>query len=117
MEGVTVFSDKDQLSRVFVNLIKNAVQAIERNKEGLIEVTFERAESHVTISIEDNGCGISPESEAKMFSPNFTTKSGGMGLGLAMSKEIVESLDGKIWFETAEGVGTRFFVKLKKSNI
>jgi len=117
LEGVTVFSDKDQLSRVFVNLIKNAVQAIERNKEGLIEVTYERAESHVTISIEDNGCGISPESEAKMFSPNFTTKSGGMGLGLAMSKEIVESLDGKIWFETAEGVGTRFFVKLKKSNI
>ncbi len=116
IESIFVLADKEQLSRVFVNLIKNSVQAIDRNKEGLIEVSYKATKSIITISIEDNGCGISSDSKAKMFSPNFTTKSGGMGLGLAISKEIIEAFEGKIWFETIENVGTKFFVQLKISS-
>jgi len=116
IESIFILADKEQLSRVFVNLIKNSVQAIDRNKEGLIDISYKTSKSHITILIEDNGCGISSDSKAKMFSPNFTTKSGGMGLGLAISKEIIEAFEGKIWFETLENVGTKFFVQLRISS-
>jgi signal transduction histidine kinase len=62
--------------------------------------------------VKDNGIGIDPEKIEKIFTPNFTTKSTGMGLGLAMVKNIVESSGGKIWFETSRSHGTSFFVFL-----
>lgn len=117
-----VFADPEQLLRVFINLIQNSIQAIPREKEGLIKVTLSKktsdedaGDSLFLACIEDNGTGINPEQMDKIFSPNFTTKTTGMGLGLAMVKSIVEAANGKIWFETQKGRGTTFFIELKES--
>jgi two-component system, NtrC family, nitrogen regulation sensor histidine kinase NtrY len=115
-KDIFVFADKEQLSRVFVNLIKNAVQAIGRKENGHIRVSVVCIDNQARVEIEDNGTGILPEVTEKLFTPNFTTKSGGMGLGLAISKGIVEVIGGKIWFDTNYGFGTKFFVQLPISN-
>ena len=107
----TVIADKDQISRVFNNLIKNAIQAIPENVKGKIEVIIERKEDYILIEIKDNGSGISEAQKDKIFVPNFTTKTTGMGLGLAMVKNIIENDNGSIWFETEENKGTSFFIK------
>ena len=67
---------------------------------------------YITISIADNGGGIPAHMQDKIFTPNFTTKTSGTGLGLAMSKSIAEQARGDIWFETNEGTGTTFYVRL-----
>jgi len=107
-----VFADKKQLSRVFGNLIKNAIQAIDDKQYGIINVMISELEEYYKISISDNGAGISKEQISKIFSPNFTTKTGGMGMGLAIVKNIIESAGGSISFSSAEGVGTTFDVIL-----
>lgn len=115
-----VFADKEQLQRVFINLLQNSVQAIPPEKEGIIKISLDKKTSSsgeissFIVRIEDNGTGINPEQMDKIFSPNFTTKTTGMGLGLAMVKNIIESLEGKIWFETQMGTGTTFFVDIKE---
>lgn len=111
-EATAVFADKEQLVRVFNNLIKNAIQAIPEGKKGIIEISLKTDKGNVLISIKDNGSGISKEIADKIFVPNFTTKTGGMGLGLAMVKNIVESWNGTIRFETIKDKGTTFFVSL-----
>jgi signal transduction histidine kinase len=111
-EEISIYADKEQISRVFVNLIKNAVQAIGRRDDGHLRVSVVKSEPNVRVIIEDNGMGISEDVAEKIFTPNFTTKSGGMGLGLAISKGIVEVVGGSIWFETTPGLGTKFFVQL-----
>ena len=111
-EEFPIYADKEQLSRVFVNLIKNAVQAIGRKEDGHLRVSVVKSEPNIRVIIEDNGTGIPDEVAQKLFTPNFTTKSGGMGLGLAISKGIIEVIGGRIWFETTPGLGTKFFVQL-----
>lgn len=108
---ISINGDREQLFRVFVNLVKNAVQSIEKGKKGEIVVKLACVNKWVTIVIEDNGKGISEDVQPRIFSPNFTTKSGGMGLGLAIVKGIVENTGGRIWFETEVGVGTKFFIE------
>jgi signal transduction histidine kinase len=66
----------------------------------------------VTVSISDNGTGIPEELQKKMFTPNFTTKSSGMGLGLSIVKRYVENANGKIWFESVADQGTVFYVEI-----
>lgn len=107
-ENIEVLGDKDQLLRVFNNLIKNAIQAIPKGMEGLVEVTAEKNNGCYYIRIKDNGTGISLENQAKIFMPNFTTKNSGMGLGLAMVQKILENMQAEISFETSEGKGTEF---------
>jgi signal transduction histidine kinase len=107
---VFVKVDKDQCLRVFNNLLKNAQQAIPEDREGKIEAELSLKGKNVLIRIKDNGTGIAPEAMDKIFVPNFSTKTEGMGLGLAMVKNIVESFNGSIWFETAQSVGTTFYV-------
>ena len=68
------------------------------------------------IIIQDNGIGMTEEQQNKVFSPNFTTKSSGMGLGLAMVKNIVESVNGNITFSSREGIGTTFMIELPEYN-
>ncbi len=104
--------DQKQLTRVFNNLIKNAIQAIPDEKQGLIVVNLERKQQNFRIEIQDNGSGISEELIDKIFVPNFTTKSTGTGLGLAMVKQIIETHHGNIDFQTEMGKGTIFFVEL-----
>jgi signal transduction histidine kinase len=70
----------------------------------------------VIISVQDNGGGIPEEIATKIFSPNFTTKTSGTGLGLAMCKGIVEQAKGRIWFETRLGQGTIFYIALPVEN-
>ncbi len=104
--------DQKQLTRVFNNLIKNAIQAIPDEKRGLIIVNLTNNKHVFRIEIKDNGNGISEELLDKIFVPNFTTKSTGTGLGLAMVKQIIETHHGSINFTTKIGEGTSFFVEL-----
>jgi nitrogen fixation/metabolism regulation signal transduction histidine kinase len=115
-EDFIIRTDKDQLSRVVINLITNAIQAIPENRKGYIELTLLRLEGKVQIDIKDNGKGIPLEMIDKMFQPNFTTKSSGMGLGLAISKNIIESMGGEITFETWLEEGTKFKILLPLLN-
>jgi len=73
---------------------------------------LKKSEGKLIAEIRDNGTGINPDLMEKIFVPNFTTKTGGMGLGLAMVKNILENFEGKIWFETKENKGCIFFVSL-----
>jgi signal transduction histidine kinase len=108
-----VFADKTQMNRLFTNLLQNAIQAIPEDREGLITINMEEVDpGWVVVSVTDNGDGIPPEIQSKIFVPNFTTKNSGTGLGLAMCKNIVEQARGEIWFETQLTVGTSFYVKL-----
>lgn len=109
-----IAADKTQINRLFTNLLQNAIQAIPEGQEGHIAISMKDDEDgqHVTVEVIDNGTGIPPEVHSKIFVPNFTTKSSGTGLGLAMCKNIVEQAGGEIWFKTSPGMGTTFFVKL-----
>jgi signal transduction histidine kinase len=104
-----LFADKDQLNRLFSNLIKNALQAIPESQIGKIEIAVGCKKNSYNITITDNGGGIPAELQEKIFTPNFTTKTTGMGLGLAMVKNIVENLHGTISFTTNSN-GTCFTV-------
>jgi two-component system, NtrC family, nitrogen regulation sensor histidine kinase NtrY len=108
---ILIVCDKDQISRVFNNLIKNSLQAIPPEREPKIEVILQEKDNKLLISVKDNGAGIQNNQKDKIFVPNFTTKSTGMGLGLAMVKNIVEAANGVIWFETTENKGTTFFIE------
>lgn len=111
-----VIADKEQLLRVFNNLIKNAIQAIPEDKEGKIILGITRKGSNYVATVTDNGNGIPEELHDKIFTPNFTTKTSGMGLGLAIVKSIVDSSGGNIRFETTEGEGSTFYVELPAVN-
>ncbi|MEP7375391.1 MAG: ATP-binding protein [Chitinophagaceae bacterium] len=104
-------ADKTQMNRLFTNLLANAVEACE-GRLCKIEISEQVQDDKLRISIKDNGEGIPEEMRARIFIPNFTTKSSGTGLGLAMCKGIVEQVKGKIWFETQKGNGTTFHVEL-----
>lgn len=107
-----VNSDKEQLLRVFNNLIKNSIQAITEPEKGIIEISIEEDDHYVVMKFMDNGSGIPKEQREKVFYPNFTTKSSGLGLGLAMVKSIVQNAEGEITFESEEGAGTTFIIAL-----
>ena len=106
-----IIGDKDQILRVFNNLIKNAIQAIPKDREGLVKVSVLKEDDAILVSIKDNGNGISKENQDKIFVPNFTTKNSGMGLGLAMVQKIIENMNGEITFQTKLGVGTVFIIR------
>ena len=112
IEESQVLADRKQLLRVFNNLIKNAVQAVDSKEKGVVEILLKRDTDGFLVRVKDNGSGIKKEDLTKIFVPNFTTKSRGMGLGLAMSKNIVEYSQGRIWFESTEGIGSAFYVWL-----
>jgi len=107
-----VFSDRSQLLRVFTNLLENAKQAIPADLAGKIDVTLTRDTNDAVIIITDNGEGIPEDIVKKIFHPYFTTKTSGTGLGLAMTRKIIEFWKGTIWFETEEGKGTVFYIRL-----
>lgn len=107
--------DRTQLIRVITNLVKNGIQAIPDEQENKkIVVSVLETEKDVVISISDNGTGISEANKTKIFEPKFTTKTSGMGLGLAMVKNIVETYNGSITFTTEKDKGTAFVVNFPK---
>jgi two-component system, NtrC family, nitrogen regulation sensor histidine kinase NtrY len=110
--SVVLKADKTHMNRVFTNLLANAVDACQLNGNCHITINERQVGDQITISIKDNGEGIPAEMHSKIFMPNFTTKTSGTGLGLAMCKSIVEQSHGTIWFETEEGKGSTFYVQL-----
>ena len=107
---VKIMADNDRMLQVFNNLIKNAIQAIPQKRKGRINISLRCFKGRAVVEVQDNGTGISPETEPKLFQPNFTTKTSGTGLGLAIVKNIVEEAGGAIWFRSKPGRGTSFFV-------
>ncbi|MCB9283706.1 MAG: HAMP domain-containing protein [Lewinellaceae bacterium] len=111
-EDVQVFADRNHLRRVFTNIFKNAIQAFTSERRGRIDTRVFLRDGFVVVQISDNGSGIPEELREKVFVPNFTTKSSGSGLGMAIAKKIIELAGGRIYFETESGRGTDFFVEL-----
>lgn len=117
--GVMVLADQEQVAQVFVNIIRNALQALEnqpqenRTPDIIVVLNAAYSEQEVEISISDNGPGIPADIQPKIFQPNFTTKSNGNGLGLAISKHIIEGTGGHISFETSDK-GTTFRIYFLK---
>jgi signal transduction histidine kinase len=107
--------DRTQLIRVITNLIKNAIQAKTKNGNPKINVSVTHENNIIKITVSDNGIGVSKENIERVFEPKFTTKSSGMGLGLAMVKNIVETYNGSITFTSEEHKGTIFTVTLPKT--
>jgi len=100
--------DRTQMIRIVTNLIKNAVEACDQVHDPLIDVSIELRNKNVLIYIKDNGVGIEDDLQQKIFEPKFTTKTSGMGLGLGMVKNLVNSYGGKISFKSKIGQGTTF---------
>lgn len=109
-----IWADKNLLLRVFNNLIKNAIQAIPVGEKGQINIKITADSDRYSVIVQDNGIGIKQTERDKIFVPYFTTKSTGTGLGLAMSKQIIESMKGEIWFTSEPNHGTTFFVTFPK---
>lgn len=109
--SIEVFADKEQISRVFINLFKNAMQAVEKGTRPVIDISLSVEKDRATVKVSDNGPGIPEELREKLFRPNFTTKSSGMGLGLAIIKNIMEDIGGSIRFITETGKGTTFILE------
>jgi two-component system, NtrC family, nitrogen regulation sensor histidine kinase NtrY len=102
--------DSKQLLRVFTNLINNAIQAIGDMEGGRVTIELESAEKKYILKITDSGIGISAELADRIFQPNFTTKSGGMGLGLAIVRSIIEGLGGEITLASTPSAGATFII-------
>lgn len=112
LESLGINCDKDQIIRVFNNLIKNAIQSITDSRKGEIILRMEKENKSVLITISDNGSGIKESEHSKIFVPYFTTKGTGTGLGLAMVKQIIENHQGKIDFDSEVDKGTTFYIRL-----
>ncbi len=112
LSKVVMMADKEHLNGIFSNLIKNAIQAIPIGKFGVIKISLTASFDKVLIVFKDNGIGIPEELKSKLFTPNFTTKSSGMGLGLSIVKRYVETAGGTIWFESSPDKGSTFYLEL-----
>jgi len=108
--------DPDETKRVFLNLLSNAIK--HNPKKITVNVSISKKDNEILIEISDNGVGIAEAEKPKIFR-KFYTKKGkvGTGLGLYLSKQIVEFHDGKIWFESEEGKGTTFYFTLPLENM
>jgi signal transduction histidine kinase len=106
-----VIGDRIQLQQVTLNLLRNASDAMvdvqDRPRQLLIR-TQREADDRVCLSVRDAGCGINPQDFEKLFEPFYTTKSGGMGIGLSVSRSIIEKHQGRLWAEPNDGPGATF---------
>ncbi len=113
---LVVEADREELRRTYINLLKNALQALPEDREGRVCVTTTIVDGNdgpvVESCVTDNGTGIPPEVQDKIFEPNFSTKTSGTGLGLAIAQKTLDDLDGTIDYETTEGEGTTFRLQL-----
>ncbi len=114
---VMAVGDRQLIGRILTNLLINAIQSVPSERKPVIKVKLYTNSDAVQIEIHDNGVGIPEAIRSKVFLANFSTKRGGSGLGLAIAKRGVEHAGGTIWFETAENVGTSFFVSLPLAGV
>ncbi len=112
VDELNINFDKIYLIRIITNLVKNAIQAIPSDRKPEVNVHLQKIKDHFVIRVSDNGIGIPPELGDKIFEPKFTTSTGGMGLGLAMVKKIVEDYNGNIRYISEKGRGTEFSIRI-----
>lgn len=113
--GIWAMSDEKLIIQVFNNLIKNAIQALHKRTDGEIDIIIEEKPETILIKVCDNGPGIPDEIKDRVFIPNFTTKSSGMGMGLVITKKIVEDSGGMIHF-TSSDAGTCFILEFIRAS-
>jgi two-component system sensor kinase FixL len=107
-------ADKVQVQQVLLNLIRNAIEAMtDSPRRDLTIATQATGDNSLTVSVIDTGQGIAPEIKAQLFQPFVTTKRQGMGVGLSISRTIIEAHGGKIWIEDNPGGGTIFRFTLR----
>jgi signal transduction histidine kinase len=111
-EPVYISGDRKQFGSTIANLIINAKQSVPEIRKTIISIRLYTHDDDVLIEIKDNGSGIPKSIRNRVFLPNFTTREGGTGLGLAMAKRIIEHAGGSIWFETEENMGTTFHLSI-----
>ncbi len=111
-QEVTLMANDVQLSKVYINLIKNAIEASAENSPRVVKVSHQIVDQYVVVRVKDFGSGISDEIKDDIFTPNFTTKSSGTGLGLVISKNIIEFHEGALAFNSVLGEGTEFWFSL-----
>jgi len=106
-----VVGDRVQLQQVILNFILNGIESmdgvVDRPRELVVSTGLE-ATGHVSVAIKDAGTGFDPAAAEKLFSPFYTTKSNGMGIGLSVSRTIVENHQGRLWAECNDGPGSMF---------
>ncbi len=109
-----ILADPEELRRAFINILRNSVQAIQAKPSsvGSIVVETRHTDGSISIKIEDNGCGIPDDVKGKLFQPNFSTKTDGMGLGLVLVRQTILQLQGTIKVESTVGKGTQVVVHL-----
>ena len=112
--NTTIMADRPQIEQVLLNLVRNAIEAAATSsdayKQGL--VTLRRSGHDVQVDVEDNGPGVKPEIAEDMFEPFVTGKPKGMGLGLFLSRQIVEYYGGTLWCDDSVAKGARFCFRL-----
>lgn len=114
LKELLIFADKEQLSRAFINLVKNGIQSIPAEQIGKINLSVHVNKAFALIAIGDNGAGISEEAQLHLFEPNFTTKTSGMGLGLSIVQNIIHSFGGKISYTSSADNGTTFLIEIPR---
>ena len=114
-----ILADYNRLEQVLINLIKNSMEAIPKDRNGIISVYMKKGINNIKIYIKDNGDGISKENLEKLKSPFFTTKTRGTGLGVYLCNEIMEAHGGNIRYFSKENKGTKVVITLpyKKKDI
>jgi two-component system sensor kinase FixL len=107
-----VAADRVQIQQVLLHLIRNAMEAMEQSAVRELTVAASLCVDDVLVSVTDTGSGVPPEIEARLFQPFVTTKSEGMGIGLSISRAIVEAHGGRLWMEPNPTGGSRFHFTL-----
>lgn len=115
-QGPRVQASEIQLQQVLVNLLINACDATRELDLARIHVTVKRVDNEARVTVQDNGAGIEAADTESLFDPFFSTKSKGMGMGLAISRSIVEAHRGKLWLASEPGSGATFHVQLPISS-
>jgi signal transduction histidine kinase len=113
-----VVGDRVQLQQVVMNLIMNGVEAMRpmaEHERNLLIRTERREGDEVQVTLEDSGTGIDPRTQEEIFDAFYTTKPGGLGMGLAISRSIVENHGGRLWATPNQGPGSTFCFTLRKS--
>jgi len=111
-EDFYVMGDSQLMYRIFTNLLLNGIQSVPNDRKVQLEVTLTSLyPQRILIEIKDNGLGIPQHIQNKVFMPNFTTKTTGSGIGLAIAKRGIEHSGGAIWFETEMDEGTSFYIE------
>ncbi|HCN12718.1 MAG TPA: two-component sensor histidine kinase, partial [Chryseobacterium sp.] len=111
-DEIMVEMDKIYLSRIITNLVANAIQAKHDDRENIINLDVEQRQKRIFITLTDNGKGIPEDLFDRIFEPNFTSKSGGTGLGLTMVRKMVEDYKGEITVQSEVGKGSTFTISL-----